>query len=728
MNHINSTLSNISWQLRLNALIKGMLLAITVVLLMLLVSLPLWVIYGVGFLTLISSAYLFGAFQDRYPDAIQVLHKTEDKLEFSLGLLNKPTLTIAEQLQLERLQHTQDIAAPLVVQQRIFPYAIGLLIAFMAFFFVPLIPSMVTPTPQPSQNDEMATVVTEVDEDAPRLEAAEINIQPPAYTGMKASQTRDLNISALIGSRLTWTLSFERAENLRVSLVNSNGQEINFQEQTGSFTLTDKLVSSGIYSIKAYNGKEEIYRSPFYKLEGIQDRPPVIEPLQEELYTYHFLKDDKKIQLEAKVSDDFLVTEAYIVATVARGSGENVKFRETRLPFEKMNFKNGTLHKEIDLNRIEMKPGDELYYYWAALDNRQPESNFSRSETYFIKYQDTTKMSEGELTTMAIQVMPEYFRSQRQIIIDTEKLIAEKPKKPKKTFNETSNEIGFDQKLLRMRYGQYLGEEFESSAGGGNPMADGGENLLESFMHLHDQEGEHEPGGHDHLQHEHEHEHKTASPKEDDGLSALMEQYLHNHDDGEVNTYYEESTRSLLKMALEQMWQSELHLRLFEPEKALPYQNKALEYLKTVQQKSRAYVKKTGFDPPPIRVEEKRLTGEFKDLAGQRVRTLDYNKIQFQQLVSRVLGIVEKGKASTDEQETVRELGAVWTERIKYTGMQDWSTLMDLQRLATGEAIGPETQLKMKTKLLPLVKTEQRLGATYSANNELEKYFWENIK
>lgn len=284
-----------------------------------------------------------------------------------------------------------------------------------------------------------------------------------------------------------------------------------------------------------------------------------------------------------------------------------------------------------------------------------------------------------------------------------------------------------------MRYGQYLGEEFETSAGGGNPMADGGENLLESFMHLHDQEGEHDHGDHGNEEHHpaeqgHQHEHEAKSGNDDGGLSELMEQYLHNHDDGEVNTYYEASTRTLLKMALEQMWQSELHLRLFEPEKALPFQNKALEYLKTVQQKSRAYVKKTGFDPPPIREEEKRLSGELKDLTDPAMKQLNYDQMEFQVLVAKVLGIVEKGKANPAEQETVRALGNIWTERMKHTGMQDWATLIDLQKLAAGDRLDAATQAKVKAKFLPLIANQQKMGPAYAAHSELETHFWKNIR
>ncbi|MCU7371185.1 hypothetical protein PEC18_09965 [Paucibacter sp. O1-1] len=96
---------------------------------------------------------------------------------------------------------------------------------------------------------------------------------------------------------------------------------------------------------------------------------------------------------------------------------------------------------------------------------------------------------------MAVNIMPEYFRSQRQIIIDTEKLIAKRKKLPTKEFASISNEIGFDQKVLRLRYGQYLGEEFETSIGGGGLPAEAdhapsGAGVVDAFTHKSDGEGE----------------------------------------------------------------------------------------------------------------------------------------------------------------------------------------------------------------------------------------------
>ncbi|MEZ4904629.1 MAG: hypothetical protein R2822_24215 [Spirosomataceae bacterium] len=88
----------------------------------------------------------------------------------------------------------------------------------------------------------------------------------------------------------------------------------------------------------------------------------------------------------AKISDDFKVKQTFIVATIARGSGENVKFRELKLPLAQANFKAATVSQSIDLKVLNFSPGDELYYYWAAIDNKQPTPNYTKSDTYFVVY------------------------------------------------------------------------------------------------------------------------------------------------------------------------------------------------------------------------------------------------------------------------------------------------------------------------------------------------------
>ncbi|HEX9955673.1 MAG TPA: hypothetical protein VGA96_00410, partial [Fibrella sp.] len=463
-----------------------------------------------------------------------------------------------------------------------------------------------------------------------------------------------------------------------------------------------------------------------------------------------------QVRITAQISDDFRVQQAFIVATLARGSGENVKFRESRFSptlsavsgsAGNGTFKTAQASHTLDLAKLGFAPGDELYYYWAAIDNRQPEPQLTKSDTYFVVFKDTARNEEAELATMAVNIMPEYFRSQRQIIIDTDKLIAKRKKLAAKAFNAESNEIGFDQKVLRLRYGQYMGEEFENQIGGHTPLADNDANLLEGYMHKHDTEQEKsgEPAtkpfafkqaekaeqqaankaeaGHDHD------DHGPKNGDDKDPLAALMEQYVHNHDNGEVNTFYEQSTRSLLKMALEQMWQSELHLRLYEPEKARPFEVKALEYLKIAQQKARAYAKKSGYDPPPLKEKETRLTGELGDAPEQHRAARQYADVPVATLVAEVLGLIDLPKLTVAQRQQVSQLSAALSGSLLRSGMPNWSILADLQRLASGQRLSPSAVARLQTRLA-LFAPASTGGARPAqvAEKRLENAFWRGLR
>lgn len=674
--------------------------------------------------------------RDKKDVAISLIHNHNPEAEYSLDLLDRNDLNIAEQMQLERIGERDIRFSRRILYRGIWGYFLAFLLAIAINHGWPAIRDRSAPpekakTAPVAGKEGPAQVI-------PKFESAGVKIVPPDYTGLPQRKSGDLNISGIVGSQIEWSVWFDHPGQLSVRIANSRGEEVNLSEINGVFVHRDRLSGSGLYSIKGYWKDSLVYQSDFYKLEALPDLAPRIEPASKDLYRYHFFKDPKSIRVAAKISDDFKVRQAFIVATVARGSGENVKFREMRLPLTPADFREANIQKTIDLNALNFAPGDELYYYWAAIDNRLPEANFSKSDTYFVVYKDTANVEEAELATIAVNVMPAYFRSQRQIIIDTEKLIAQRKKLKKTEFNATSNEIGFDQKVLRLRYGQYLGEEFETNIGGGdNPAADDG-NIIDAFTHHSDGQGEGaesrvgeprtgeprtgEPA------HADEHDHAHTPEGEKDPLAALMEQYTHSHDDAETNTFYEQSTRSLLKMALEQMWQSELHLRTYEPEKALPFENKALEYLKTAQQKARTYVKKSGYDPPPIKQNEKRLTGELKDLTTKWEFEKEFNQKQTAALAAALLGYLEKGKLPTADQAKLAALGSEMVQRLTDSepfngGLQNWNMIAALQKLAAGRVLDNAEMMVLKRDLYKRSDAALQSRPSWSGGKKLEAAF-----
>jgi len=681
----------------------------------------------IGFGFALSSFYFFGGLNNHRKEAISHLHRNTAGTEFSLELLDKRNLNIAEQLQLERIAVQINSQPKSLDFSKVAPFALLLFLPLLVLGISKIMPEKKSEM-ELSQTENLVTLEDSVYQAAVSLDDLSVTIRPPAYSGLRELTQNSLQFSALEGSQISWTLRFSESD-LDVYLINSLRDSLAFEPRGIEFQRTDQVKSSGIYAIQAFRDGLLVYESAFFQLEVIPDLAPIISPLEKELYSYHFYQDGERRQVEAELSDDFLIREVFLVATLARGSGENVKFRETRIPVSRQNFKSDKIQLDLDLEALDFKPGDELYYYWAAIDNKKPEPNFSRSDTYFLNFVDSTGMSEEQLMGMAIHVMPDYFRSQRQIIIDTEKLLSSKNSITEREFNVTSNEIGYDQKLLRLRYGQYLGEEFEESAGGGTFEEGDPEDMLEGFRHDHDHEDEAEglamqadPPVEVELEENHDH-----SDEDDGGLGSILDSYIHNHEDAEMNTFYEESTKGMLKMALEQMWQSELYMRLFEPEKALPYQEKALEYLKTVQQKSRVYVKRTGYDPPPIKEEEKRLAGDLETLSEEIRKEQMVKENEIFPLAAAVLGMLPKENLNTSDLERIRQLGSLWTSRMQYSGLSDWSVLLHLQEMEKG-LLSEKGKSELFQKLYPLVASDSDLDASFRAKNELQKAFWSKLR
>ncbi|MEZ0539525.1 hypothetical protein [Fibrella arboris] len=746
MQPLHQLIRSVTTQLYTNSALKSLLTGVSVALLVALFPVSIGMVLGTLVLVSAGAAWWLGTFEPKREAAIGLLHKTLGQTEYSLPLLTKERPNLAEQLQLERLaDQAAQTPRPLIAFQDLRPYWLLLAASTVVFATIHFWPATAgKPVDEATQLADRQAADKATPILPPTFQSALLTVQPPAYTDLPTRTGTELNVTAYVGSTLTWQVKLSEMNRVAVKLVNSRGEEIPFARQQAGFRYQDRLLNSGLYALRAYwktpaNRDSLIYQSDFYRLDARPDVPPVIKPTANELYRFHRMGEPMQVRVTAQISDDFRVQQAFIVATLARGSGENVKFRESRFPVSSGPFKTAQASHTLDLAKLGFAPGDELYYYWAAIDNRQPEPQLTKSDTYFVVFKDTARNEEAELATMAVNIMPEYFRSQRQIIIDTDKLIAKRKKMAAKAFNAASNEIGFDQKVLRLRYGQYMGEEFENQIGGHTPLADNDADLLEGYVHKHDTQEDpnggpaeaHDKGGggHAHEDHDHDHDHGGKAGEEQDPLAAMMEQYVHNHDNGEVNTFYEQSTRSLLKMALEQMWQSELQLRLYEPEKARPFEVKALEYLKIAQQKARAYAKKSGYDPPPLKEKETRLTGELGKVPAQHQLSRHYADVPVASLVAQVLGLIDLPSLTLAQRQQVSQLSAALSGPLMRSGMTNWSVLTHLQRLASGQRLSAAAVVQLQTRLAQFVPASTVGGRSAQvAEKRLEDAFWRSMK
>jgi len=447
---------------------------------------------------------------------------------------------------------------------------------------------------------------------SPSLIHQSVTIKYPEYTNVKSYTTSKMDVRVLEGSQVFWKIKFdsEIANVYMESMGNNHPMSLHKDFYRNSKTLTN----SGFYNFKFEDNNSKIHSSDLYAIEVFKDKSPKVEIQGLKQFTSFNYDDEKVIQFTSNIDDDFGIGEAHIIATVSKGSGESVKFREEKIAFDNKltkGLKKLILTKRINLKAMKMAPGDELYFYVEASDLRKPNKNTSRSETYFAAIKDTTSNEFGVESTLGVNRMPDYFRSQRQLIIDTEKLISDKKDLSLEVFKFRSNELGYDQKALRLKYGEFMGVETES----------GLDTQEASPEHEdHEEHEEHEENDDPLAEYTHNHDgdndHNLVDTTDEKDKTAEnpLQEFLHEHGDPEMATLFEESLKVKMHKAMSEMWDAELYLRLYEPKKSLPYQYKALELIQDIKNHARIYVHRIGFDPPPIK-EDKRLTGKALDKA-----------------------------------------------------------------------------------------------------------------
>jgi hypothetical protein len=113
--------------------------------------------------------------------------------------------------------------------------------------------------------------------------------------------------------------------------------------------------------------------------------------------------------------------------------------------------------------------------------------------------------------------------------------------------------------------------------------------------------------------------------------------------------------KALMKRSITNMWQAESHLMLSVPEKALPYEEEALKYLNMAKKAERIYVKRLGFEPPPV-TEQRRYQGDLDDILSYRhhqtIDLTDNEKNQlnkFYRLLNRLLSRVNNKVPTSKE-------------------------------------------------------------------------------
>ncbi|CAN7611539.1 DUF4175 family protein [Massilia sp. LjRoot122] len=437
------------------------------------------------------------------------------------------------------------------------PWLLGSVVAAAAVWFA------TSATPQGSASAPGKAPVAVA---APVASQLVVRTAPPAYTKAASVESAPKDLQVPEQTVMSWCLKDPSAAEESIEL--STGELLKPGKECARWTATESVFWR--------------WRGNRYTVKVIPDQPPEITVTAPTQMVQELSETATSAAMGVKVRDDYVVTRATLHMTLARGSGENIRFTDREMPLPSSpDPKQRNWSKNWSLAELGMEPGDELYFFVRASDNAA-RPHTVQSPTYTLRLPAPPGEAEEESAAMPMLVKPQSLRSQRQIIIDTEQLVADMrtTKMSTEAVLERSQKIANDQGALRRRYGQFLGEE---------------SSLFSDGEDDHDDHGGAEGGGN----------------------QDILHQYGHAHDEAENATLFDEETKKVLRRALMAMWDAEKALRAITPKVALPPEHKALEAIKELQQAERIYLHKTAFVPPPIK-EEKRMSGDMDGTASYR--------------------------------------------------------------------------------------------------------------
>ena len=424
----------------------------------------------------------------------------------------------------------------------------------------------------------------------PLLRNVAITVQPPAYTGRRARTSRGLGVAAEEGARVRWRLTAAPAVTAAALLFDETERRP-LRRLTGrDFELAATARASRLVRLLLDGPSGELWRSAPARLEVLADRPPTLELLAPAATLVERPPQRPgMLALEVALADDYGLAGAELVVTLAAGSGEQVTFAERReqLPVRRVAARQ-LVRRSLDLAALGLAAESELYVRVEARDGRRPDPaaapqpNVVRSPTVVVRPQverlESAPLGEG----LPLLAGPELFRSQRQVVLDTQRLIGEVPRLAAAEVMRRSQVIGFDQRALRLRYGTLLGQEFED----GRPVAT-------------DDEPQRPAEG--------------ISAPVLGGIGDVPADLRHEHESDENATFLPPPVRSKLRAMLAAMWDAEGALATGAPRAALPHELRALDLLKQVQQADRVYVRRTAGEGAPLDP-ARRLTGELDEV------------------------------------------------------------------------------------------------------------------
>jgi hypothetical protein len=300
------------------------------------------------------------------------------------------------------------------------------------------------------------------------VDAVEVIITPPAYTGQAPRTVRDpARIEAMAGSALRFVIA---AHAERVVLETAAGART-LQRAPERFEGTLVADADAFIAIRAFAPDSAAASSRrLIALSVIPDRAPVVRitaPAKD-----LFLPDaGRSIDITIDATDDHALASLVLRYTKVTGSGEKFTFvdGEVALRTTQADTTHWTAAASLALAPLKLEPGDMVVYRALASDKR-PGIAPAESDSYIIEI-----TSPGAVASEGFAVDDErdrYAVSQQMVILKTERLIARQARMHMDSVRTEAVSLAAEQRAVRAEFvfmmGGEVAEEVLAAAGMGD--------------------------------------------------------------------------------------------------------------------------------------------------------------------------------------------------------------------------------------------------------------------
>ena len=196
----------------------------------------------------------------------------------------------------------------------------------------------------------------------PMIVGFQVALDYPDYTGKKDEVVRnvgDMTIPA--GTRVVWSFTAKETKDIRIKTLDSTYTATRSAED--KFIFTKIFKESSAYTLKVSGGELKDADSITYSIAIVPDQYPTIDIKPVDDTVAH-----RFIYFMGSATDDYGIRNVNMAYKVSQKASDNAPYKTIAIPFPK-GAKQGEFTHYWETGNLDLKPGDNVNYYFEAWDN-----------------------------------------------------------------------------------------------------------------------------------------------------------------------------------------------------------------------------------------------------------------------------------------------------------------------------------------------------------------------